>query len=159
MALPWVVLWVIAPAQAYVQRHSQAPRPGRSAVPRQAVVFGPGVPGGSRDATADELAAMAEESVGHRADHEAALAEAKRRWAPELRRAADELRDRGTMQLVLGDRRVDARLIRFWHGDHLLQTATRGPDGGGESLSCISRDPRRGVGVLVEYLARAAAKG
>jgi hypothetical protein len=160
MALPRLLLRVIDPAQVYFDRHSIAPRPGGPPVQRQAAVFGPGVPGGSRPATADELAAMAEEGVRHRADHEAALSDAKRRWAPQLRRAAEELFNQGTTRVVLGERTLDAQLVRFWRGDHLLHTATRGPNGGGESLSRISRDPRRGgADVLIEYLARAATKG
>ena len=161
MALPRLLLWVIDPAQVYFDRHSPggSHRGGRS-MPRQAVVFGPGVPGGSRAAAADELAAMAEEGARHRADHEAALAEVKRNWAPELRRAVDDLLEQGATRMVVGDRTVDARVIRFWRGDHLLHTATRAPNGGGESLSRISRDPRRGgADVLIEYLARAASKG
>jgi hypothetical protein len=60
---------------------------------------------------------MAEQRVRHRADHEAALSDAKRRWAPQLRRAADELLDQGTTRVVLGERTLDAQLIRFWRGD------------------------------------------
>lgn len=160
MALPRLLLRVIDPAQVYVDRHSLARHRGGPPLHRQAAVFGPGVPGGSRVATADEVAAMAEEGVRRRADHEAALAAAKRRWPLQLQRAADELLDQGSTQIVLGDRTVDARVIRFWRGDHLLHTATRGPDGGGESLSRISRHPRRdSTDVLVEYLVRAATKG
>jgi hypothetical protein len=152
---------MIDPAQVYFDRHSSGgSHRGGSSMPRQAVVFGPGLPRGSRATTADELARMTEEGARHRADHEAALADAKRNWAPELRRAVDDLLDHGATRIVLGDRTVDARLIRFWRGDHLLHTATRAPNGGGESLSRISRDPRRrGADVLIDYLARAASKG
>jgi hypothetical protein len=122
------------------------------------VVFGPGVPGGSRDATAEELAALAETAARRRTEVAVAMADVERRWAPQLRRAAQELLDTGAARMVLGDRTVDARVLRFWRGDHLLHTATRGPAGGGESLSRISRDPRRGgADVLVGYLVRAAA--
>jgi hypothetical protein len=160
MALPRLLLRVIDPAQGYFDRHSVAPHRGGSTLHRRAAVFGPGVPGGSRAATAEERAARAEDGVRHRTDDEAALADAKRRWAPHLRRAADELLVQGATQVVLGDRTVDARVIMFRRGDHLLHTTTRGPNGGGESLSRISRDPRRsGADVLIEYLARAATKG
>lgn len=158
MMLPRLLLRVIDPAQVYFDRHSMGQRWG-GPVHRQAAVFGPGVPTGSRPATGEERAALTERRARHRADHEAALADVKRRWKPQLLKAAEQLLDEGTTRMLLDDRAVDARIIKFWRGDRLLHTATNGPDGGGESLSRISRDPRRGgADVLVEYLARAATK-
>jgi hypothetical protein len=82
------------------------------------------------------------------------------RWGPVLREAVDELLEEGVVTVVLGERTIEARIIRFWRGNSLLATTSRGPRGGGESLSRISRDPRRErLGVFLDYLVRAAIKG
>lgn len=151
MALPRFVVRLIDPASAYVER--QHPRRSRAPVFHEAVVFGLGVPGGSRAATDDELAEMRASAARHRADHEEALDEARRRWAPELQRAADDLLATGTAQLRLGDRTIDARIVRFWHGDDVLHVVATGPDQRGESISRISRKQRR-ADVLVDHLVR-----
>jgi hypothetical protein len=152
VALPRFLIRVIDPASAYFDR--QHGRQSRPPVYREAVVFGPGVPGGSRPATDDELAGMRQEAARHRADHEAAVAEARVRWAPELQRAADELLAKGTTRLHLGDRTVDARIVRFWHGDDVLHLIT---EGRGESIGRISRN-QRSADVLLDHLSQEAAR-
>ncbi|GAB3323707.1 hypothetical protein GCM10027451_47400 [Geodermatophilus aquaeductus] len=148
---------VIDPAQAYLDEHRLDGGPGHQPVHRGAVVFGPGVPGGSRPATDAERAALAEEAARSRTDREADLADVEQRWGPELHRAADELLATGAAELVLGDRTVHARLVRFWRGDDVLETTTQAPRSDGRSLTRISRDPRRGGrAVLAAHLADAA---
>ena len=160
MALPRLLLRVIDPAQVYFDRHRRGLEARERFAHRQAAVFGPEVVGGSRAATSAERVELAAEKVRYRDDYEAAITDAKRRWAPQLERAAAELLTTGATRIRLGGRTVDARIITFWRGDHILRTATRGPNGDGETLSRISRDPRRlGADVVVEYLARAATKG
>jgi hypothetical protein len=150
--LPRFLVRLIDPASASFDR--QRPRSPGSPVYRGAVVFGPGVPGGSRPATDDELAELRASAAGHRADHEAAVDDARRRWAPDLQRAADELLAHGTARLRLGDRTIDARLVRFWHGDDVLHLIT---EGRGESIGRLSRK-QRSADVLVEHLAHEAAR-
>jgi hypothetical protein len=148
---------LIDPAQAYFDEHRLDRGPGHQPVHRGAVVFGPGVPGGGRRATDAEQAALAEEAARSRTDHEADLADVVQRWGPELDRAADELLTVGATELVLGDRTVHARLVRFWRGDNVLETSTQAPHSDGRSLSRVSRDPRRGGrDVLAAHLANAA---
>jgi hypothetical protein len=118
---------------------------------RQAVVFGPG---GSRPATDDELAAMRHRAERHRAEYEAAVDDARRRWAPELQRAAQELLDRGSVQLRLGDKGLTARLTRSWRGDHVLHVLS---SGGGEATSRIGRK-QRSAAVLLDHLVQEAAR-
>ena len=155
MGLPRFVVRLFDPAQGYFdQQHGRRPR---TLVHREAVVFGPGVPGGSRAPTADELAAMRQDAALHRADHEATLADVRERWAPELQRAADELLAKKTAQLRLGDRRIDARIVSFWRGDDVLHITADGPNESGESISRISRK-QRSADVLLDYLTRAAAR-
>jgi hypothetical protein len=152
MALPWPLLWLLDPAGAYWARRT--PRP-HGPVHRGAAVFGPGVPGGSRQATDEEIRAMTADRSGI-AEHEAAIDETRDRWSTELRQAADELLRGSSVSLRLPGRSIDARIVRFWRGDHLLETRTTRPDEEGSSRTRISR--RAGTDVLVEYLARAAAK-
>lgn len=156
--LPAPLLRLIDPASGYFDRHVPGTA-GDGPVFRGGAVFGPGVPGGSRQATDEERAALAEDAARHLSDHEAALAEARRRWAPQLEGAARELLATGATTILLGARTVEARLVGFWHGDSVLHTWTRGPEEHGETLSRISRDHARGTEVLVDYLARAATEG
>ena len=151
---------MIDPAQVYLDRHRLDLDTERHPAHWKAAIYGPGVSGGSRAATETERAELAEEAIGHRDDYEAAIGDAKRRWARQLERAADELLTTGATEVRLGGRAVEGRIIEFWRGDHVLRAATRGPNGSGESLSRIKRD-RRGerAEVLIDYLARAATKG
>jgi hypothetical protein len=154
--LPWFLIRLIDPAQGYFdQQHGR--RRSRELVHREAVVFGPGVPGGSRAPTADELAAMRQDAARHRAVHEAAVDEAGQRWAAELQQAADELLDKKATQLHLGERTIDARIVSFWRGDDVLHITASGPNENGESISRISRRQRT-ADVVLDYLTRAAAK-
>jgi hypothetical protein len=157
MALPRLLMRLLDPAQVYFDQHRLDLGAGHQPVHRGAAVFGPGIPGGSREATDAERAELAAQAARHGDDHEAEVADARRRWAPELRRAAEELLATGAATVVLGDRTVDARLVTFWRGDRVLRTTTQAPGGSAASLSRISRDPRRGgADVLVEHLAAAA---
>jgi hypothetical protein len=125
VALPRFLIRLIDPASAHLDQP-----PPREPVHREAVVFGPG---GSRPATDEELAEMRTTAARHRADHEAAVADARVRWAAELRWAG---------------------LIRFWHGDDVLHLVT---DGHGESIARVSRK-QRSADVLLEDLTREAAR-
>ena len=156
MQLPRFLIRLIDPAQGCFDRQHGLRR-SRELVHREAVVFGPGVPGGSRAPTADELAAMRLDAARHRADHEAAVEEAGERWAAELQQAADELLATKTTRLHLGERTIDARIVSFWRGDDVLHITASGPDESGESISRISRRQRT-ADVLLDYLTRAAAK-
>ena len=79
MALPWPLLWLIDPAGAYWARRT--PRPDGPTFHR-GVVFGPGVPDGARQATEEELAAMAASPDGDGYDR--SINETEKRWPPEL---------------------------------------------------------------------------
>jgi hypothetical protein len=154
--LPRFLIRLIDPAQGYFdQQHGR--RRSRELVHREAVVFGPGVPGGSRAPTADELADLRRTAARHRADHEAAVADARVRWAVELRQAADELLAGGATRLRLGDRTIDARIVSFWRGDDVLHITETGPNEGAEAISRISQ-LQRTADVLLDHLTRAAGK-
>ena len=147
MSLPWPLLWLIDPAGAYWARRT--PR-ARGPVFRRAAVFGPGVPGGSRQATDAEIAALDAEFGRHAGEHEAL----DRRRAPELLAAAQRLVADGAVAFRIEERSVDARIVRFWRGDSLLETRTTAPGAAGESRTRVSRNPRPDE--LVVHLAEAA---
>ena len=151
MSLPWPLLWLIDPAGAYWARRDPVPR---GTVFRQAAVFGPDVPGGSRQATDEEIADLEAAAAGHTEEHRAALEDVERRFAPALRAAAQRLVDEGTADLRVGDREVEARLVRFWRGDSLLETRTTAPGAAGESRTRVPRHP--GPDDLVPHLADAS---
>src|SRR5688500_18249887 len=136
MKLPWPLLWLIDPAGAYWARHTPEPD---GPVYRGGAVFGPDVPGGSRQATGEEIEAMALWGAPRVADHGESVACVERRWGRELGQAADRLLAEGTASLRRGGRSVEARLVRFWRGDSLLETSTSGPRRGGGSRTRISR--------------------
>jgi hypothetical protein len=154
MKLPWPLLWLIDPAGAYWARHTPE-RDGPSY--RGGAVFGPGVPGGSRQATDEEIEAVALWAAPRVADHEESVADVERRWAPELRQAADRLLAQRAAGVQVGGADVEARIVRFWRGDSLLEVRSRRPDGEGESRTRIPRRPEPDL--LVGYLARAVAAG
>ena len=103
-----------------------------------------------------EVAAEVEAEVAMRR-FEADLEDVERRHAGDLRRIAEQLVAHGTVSFTLEGRSVQARVVRFWRGDSLLETSRTGPDGGGSSRTRIPRRPD--LELLVGYLARAAVKG
>jgi hypothetical protein len=153
MALPRPLLRLIDPAGAYWERVS--PRP-RGPLHSRAAVFGPGLPEGGRQATEEEIRAMDAEAVAATRRYEADVEDVERRYSDELRRVAERLLVDGAAIFRLEGRSVEARVVRFWRGDALLETSTTGPDGEGSSRTRIPRRPDPEL--LVGYLARAAAK-
>jgi hypothetical protein len=154
MTLPWPILWLIDPAGAYWSRRTPPPD---GPVFSGGVVFGPDVPGGSRQATEQELEEMRARTEPAIDLYERRIEDVERRWGAELHRAAERLVSEGRARLDVNGRSVEARIVRFWRGDSLLETATRGPDGQGESRTRIRRNERPDE--LVRYLARAATEG
>jgi uncharacterized NAD(P)/FAD-binding protein YdhS len=154
MALPWPILWLIDPAGAYWQRRTPT---HEGPIYAGGAIFGPDVPGGSRQATDEELEAMQLDARPAVEQHERELQDAARRWAPELRRATKQLLGDGTARVHLGTTDIDARIVRFWRGDSLLEIRYRQPDGDGESRTRVPRRPEPDL--LVDYLARDATSG
>jgi hypothetical protein len=165
--LPMFLLRLIDPAGAYFVKAERDFRKaeGASLKPggpphQQAAVYGPGLPDGGRPAHEDERAWLARHHDEHLASYRAKEEVVVQRWGPILREAVDRLLEEGVVSVVLGDRTIEACILTFWRGDSLLATTSRGPNGGGVSLSRISRDPRRERSeVLLDYVVRAATKG
>ena len=151
MTLPWPVLWLIDPAGAHMARRT--PRI-RGPIFSGAAVFGPDVPGGSRQATDEEIAAMdAASSDGGRRD-----AGSYDEIPPsQVQEAAQRLLHDGASSFRHDDRSIEARIIRFWRGDSLLEVATTAP---GATSSSTTRIPRRpGADLIAGYLALELAGG
>lgn len=153
MELPWPLLWLVDPAGAYVARHGRDPH---GPAYRSGAVLGPDVPGGSRQATDEEIELLAPWVAPEVEESERSVEEAERRWTPQLRQAAERLLPEGHVGLLLDGRTVEARVVRFWHGDSLLETETHGPDGDGTTRTRIPR--RAAPDLVVGHLARAAAE-
>ena len=143
-------MWLVDPAGVYFADH--APRPGRARGGRryrEAAVFGPDVPGGSRQATPEEIADLrqrvpqrhgrAEPLPGQPGDTSA------------LSHAAGDLITIGWPTLGTSPYPVHARVVRFWHGDSVLEVTHQT---GRRSLVRISRNLRpEHEALLVGYLA------
>ncbi len=155
------------PAGAYFVKveHDSRKAEGLGATPEgpphwQAGIYGSGSPDGSRPANADDRKWFDRSHDECLASYHAREEAWVQRWRPILREAVQELLKEGVVTVVLGGQTIEARIIRFWRGNSLLATTSSGPKGGGESLSRISRNPRRErPGVILDYLVRAALEG
>ena len=154
MALPWPLVWLIDPAEAYWRRRTPTPH---GPVFHRGAVFGPDVPGGSRQATDEELVETESQARPDLEADDQRLDDLVRRRGDELRELAQRLLAEGAVSWSSDGRRVDARLVRFWRGDALLETAIRGPDGEGSSRTRIGRRPEEDE--LVQHLAQAVMEG
>ena len=143
--LPRLLMRLVDPAGAYLADH--APRRGGPRY-REAAVFGPDVPGGSRQATPEEIADF-RRSAAHR------HADAAPRLPVDpaaLSQAARDLLTQGRATLGTSPRTVHARVVRFWHGDCVLDVTDE--TGWSRSLARIPRNlgPEHEA-VLTGYLA------
>lgn len=149
--LPRWMVKVIDPVTGYMQDRS--PRP-RGPMFRGGAVFGPGVPGGARQATAEELEEMrAESEEVHR------RTEARRRPHVDptvTATAGQQLIDQGLTSIRWGGRELSAQIRTFWHGDSLLEISVHGPERDSSSRSRIPRHlTDQHMPMLAAYLADA----
>jgi len=110
MQLPRWIVKVIDPVTVYMQDSS--PRL-KGPMFRGGAVFGPGVPGGARQATPEELDEMRARAcaVPRRETSHEYLA------GPEVTTHAQQLMDQGRTTLRSGERESSASIVTFWHGD------------------------------------------
>ncbi|MCW2636617.1 MAG: hypothetical protein JWQ99_2984 [Blastococcus sp.] len=155
MPLPRILLLIFDPAGAEMEKG----RPSRPRAPmhRGAAVYGPGEPSGGRPATVAEAQVLAASAATHAGRFEESVEALLRRRSVQLEAAADELLRTGSVGLRLGAWEVEARIIRFWHGDSVLEISSRSDAGSRRGRTRIPRDPRRlGREGLTHYLAHAA---
>ena len=151
MALPWPLVWLIDPAEAHWRRRTPTPT---GPVFRSGAVL---TPDGGRQATDEQLAEMAQRARPDLEAYDQRLDDLVQRHGDELRRLARRLLGEGAVTCSLEGRTVEARLVRFWRGDALLKTVTRGPDGEGDWRTRVGRHPAEDE--VVQVLAQAAARG
>lgn len=153
-------LWsLVDPAQRYLEQHRRADHgPRRGRLYRGAVVFGPGVPGGSREATTSERELLERQAVERRVDYDAKVSEIRNRWASQLREVADEVLSTGRATSRLGNQMLEAYVVRFWRGDSVLVISCETARGRSETRTRLSRTPHEGTAdAVVQYLAHTAA--
>lgn len=131
MQLPAILVRLIDPANGYFEK--QRPRRHDRPVYRGGAIFGPGVPGGSRQATHEEVEAMRSRSRDWPDRQRPELTAAQQ---DEVAAAIRSLRMTGHADLGSGADRVEARIIKFWHGDSILAVMR-------DSGSSLTRIPRR----------------
>jgi len=154
MGLPPLMGKVFDPAGAYMRRSS--PR-HRGPVYRGGVVYRPGVPGGARQATEDELRQWRSETPCY--DWAAAFEEVRGRHGAELRRAADRVLAGERVTFVWSAGELVPYLIRFWRGDSVLEIDHRAVSGArlGISRSRPGRPGGETAEVIADYLVFAVA--
>lgn len=167
--LPPVLMEIFDPAGRYMRKHDPYPPRRRQrglSVRSQrtpfvgGVVFGPDVPGGARQASAEELASMRERVQQGRARYEVAVEAARSRWSQQALVCARELLASGTTVLSVDGGQVRGHLIRFWHGDSVLELTTSGRDAGNpaRSMARLSRGQNTSADVIAHYLIHQVAQ-
>jgi hypothetical protein len=123
-------------------------------------VFGPDVPGGARQATAEELTSMRQRAEQEEARHQLVLDSARRRLSRQAHVCAHELLAGGSTVLSVDDGHVRGRLVRFWRGDSVLELSSWRHDAGshGRSMTRLGRGQRTSAEVIAFYLMEQAAR-
>jgi hypothetical protein len=133
MRLPRLLLALIDPASAAMDSRNWS---RRRPLYRGGAVFGSGVPGGSRQATPEEIEAIRRHSQQQQRAEGSPVGSHPHQHAAEL--AARELIRTGTATLHGTERTLCAKVIRFWHGDSILIISTLGTP-----AKSMTRIPRR----------------
>lgn len=136
MDLLALVMGLFDPAGRYMREHRHghaAPFRNIPLTPSpqsfvEGAVLGPDVPGGARQATAEELASMRQRAQQYGDRHQAALERARSRWNRQALICARELLDSGTTVLSAGSGTVRGHLVRFWRGDSVLELSSSNGD-------------------------------
>jgi hypothetical protein len=166
--LPRLLVGIFDPAGRYMRKHDRA-HPLRqrrktslmSSRHRPFVggaVFGPDVPGGARQATAEELASMRERAQQHQARHEFALESVRSRWGEQALVCARDLLGSGTTVLSVDGGQVRGHLVRFWRGDNVLELSSSSHDTGSGSMTRLSRGRNTSAEAIAHYLIHEVAR-
>lgn len=118
--------------------------------------MGPDIPGGSRQATPEELATMSAQTGRIRARYETILAQVLAEHGEQLRSTAQEVLAHGRVRAVIAAVTIDAELLNFWRGDRILriERTTRDRALAGSSLTRFPRHDRPdSEEIIAHYLA------
>jgi hypothetical protein len=163
MGLPRWLIGLFDPASREFERDHRRhghPHPRRGKPFRGGAVMGPGIPGGSRQATVEEMAAMAARADGLHLRRETVLAEVLAEHGEVLRTTARDVLSNGRAQVILGTVTLDAELMSFWRGDRILriQRTSRSGTSAGSSLARFPRQDRAdSEEIIADYLASCLA--
>jgi hypothetical protein len=121
--------------------------------------MGPGISGGSRQATSEELATMSEQVGRVRERYEAILTRVLAEHGEQLGPTAREVLANGRARMLFAAVTLDAELLNFWRGDRVLRIERTTPDGAGGCS--LARFPRRdrpdSEEIIAHYLASSLA--
>lgn len=122
-------------------------------------MFGPGVPGGSRQMTEEELVPLRSRSAERRAARQDAVARVQERFGDVLLVKAAELASLGVVTIATTAGRVEARIVRFWRGDSVLDIKVHGPSSRqrGAARTLLTGGQVTDARVLAGYLTRSIA--
>jgi hypothetical protein len=154
-----LLLRVFDPALLYFERNSgttvRRPRAYGRAMYRGGAIFGPGVPGGSRQASEVELPEMRERSLSLLNERREHAQDVRDRYGALVDAAARALVETGVGVILMPTGRLDARIVRFWHGGSTLAMQWQLASGDfGSSITRLERRRVTDVGLLAWYLAR-----
>jgi hypothetical protein len=147
VVLPRLLLRVVDPAGAYLGGHA---RRRRGPAYRGAAVFGPDVPGGSRQATAEEIDDLRRAAEERARARRLAVVPVDRR---DVERAVADLLRTGYAVFGEGRRSVHVRIVRFWRGSSVLEMTNQAGTSRRSSRTRIRRSPgSEDEQVLLDYL-------
>ena len=147
VVLPRLLLRVIDPAGTYIGGPA---RRRRGPTYRGAAVFGPDVPGGSRQATAEEIDEMRRAAEEHERARRVAAVPVDR---GDVERAVADLLRTGYAVFGEGRRSVHVRIVRFWRGSSVLEMSNKAGTSRRSSRTRIRRNPGpEDERVLADYL-------
>jgi hypothetical protein len=161
MGLPGWLIGLIDPASREFERdrrsHGLAPPRGRSF--RGGAVMGPGIPGGARQATPEELAIMSVKGDRRRRHEEGVLAQVLAENGEQLRSTARELLANGRAGVAIAAVTLDAELLTFWRGDRILRIrrSTSETSAGSSLVRLPRRDRPDSEATVALYLASSLA--
>jgi hypothetical protein len=163
MDLPSWLIGLFDPASREFERNHRRhgrPRPRRAHTYRGGAVMGPGIPGGSRQATPEELATMSAQAERRRGHYDTVLAQVLAEHGEQLRSTARELLANGRASVTLAVVTLDVELLNFWRGDRIIriERTTHDRSSAGSSLTRFPRaDQPDSEEIIATYLASSLA--
>lgn len=154
-----LLLSVFDPALLYFERNSgttvRRPRARGRAPYQGGAIFGPAVPGGSRQAGEVELQEMRERALSMLNERREHAGDVREHYGAQVDDTARALAETGVGVITTPTGRLDARIIRFWHGGSTLAMQWQLASGSfGSSIARLERRRVKDIDLLAWHLAR-----
>jgi hypothetical protein len=146
-----LLLRLFDPAGAYMERQGPAVQ---GPVWRGGAIYGP-APDGSRPASDAELPDIRERASALANDRRERVADIRARYGAAIDATAQTLARTGVGVVATPAGGLDARIIRFWHGDSVLVIERH--SGTGRLTTRLAGRQEHDIDVLAWYLARSLA--